>query len=365
MNCASAWASLALVRDPLGAAEVARPEPQSDKDGDWYDVRDWGVEGRGWSDTERYFDRLPAKAKGVVRGPVWSLSRHSAGMCVRFVTDSTRISVRYKLLSASLAIPHMPATGVSGMDLYAQDAQGRWRWLGVNKPTAATVRAKLAEGIDPGKRAYAIYLPLYNGVEEMEIGVNRSASFEPMPLRSKPIVFYGTSILHGACASRPGMAFPAILGRRLDRATINLGFSGNGRMEPEVAALLAELDPVIYVIDCLPNMNAAAVTENAEPLVRRLRQARPDVPIVLVEDRTYTNAWLLGDKRKRHEESRAALRAAYEHLQGAGVKGLHYVPGAQLLGDDDEASTDGSHPSDLGMMRQADVMERVLRPLLP
>jgi len=83
-----------------------------------------------------------------------------------------------------------------------------------------------------------------------------------------------------------GMAYPAILGRRLDRPTLNLGFSGNGTMDLEVAALLAELDAAVYVIDCLPNMNASAVAERTEPMVRRLRSARPKAPIVLVEDRT-------------------------------------------------------------------------------
>ncbi len=362
-SSAAAWASLGWLRGAW-AAETSQPQPQRDKDGNWYDVRKWGVEGRGWNDTERYFDRFPAKAKGVVRDAVWSLSRNSAGMCVRFTTDSPSISVRYKLSSTKIALPHMPATGVSGMDLYAQDPQGRWRWLGVSKPTDVAVKAKLAEKIDAGSRAYTIYLPLYNGVEEMEIGVEPSAAFQFLPLRSKPMVFYGTSILHGACASRPGMAFPAILGRRLDRPTINLGFSGNGRMEAEVGALLAELDPSVYVIDCLPNMDAATVTQRAEPLVRQLRQARPDTPIVLVEDRSFTNAWLLEDRRKRHEGNHAALRAAYANLVAAGVKGLSYVPGEHLLGDDNEGATDGSHPSDLGMMRQADVLEKVLRPLL-
>jgi len=362
-STAAAWAGLSLGRIAKADAPPM-PQAHSDKEADWYDVRAWGVEGRGWSDTDRYFDRFPARAKGQVRDAVWSLSRNSAGMCVRFETDSPTIWVRYKLMSPKLALPHMPATGVSGMDLYAQDSQGHWRWLGVSKPTDVAVKAKLAEKVDAGSRGYTIYLPLYNGVEEMEVGVDRGASFRFLALRAKPIVFYGTSILHGACASRPGMAFPSILGRRLDRPIINLGFSGNGRMEAEVGSLLAELDPSAYVIDCLPNMDAASVSQRAEPLVRQLRKARPEVPIVLVEDRTYGNTWLMADRRARQAASRAALKTAYEHLLAEGVKGLSYVPGPILLGDDDEATTDGSHPSDLGMMRQADVMEKVLRPIL-
>lgn len=331
----------------------------------WYDVSQWGVEGKGWTQTERYYDRLPAKAKGVVRDAVWNLSRHSAGMCARFTTDAQTISARYTLLSPNVAMPHMPATGVSGLDLYAKDDQGTWRWLAVTRPTAKTFQGAFLEGIAPGRREYTVYLPLYNGVDSLEIGVPAGAVFEPIAPRSgKPILFYGTSITHGACASRPGMAYPSILGRRLDRPVINLGFSGNGKMEPEVGALLVELDPAVYVIDCLPNMNAEAVAQRADPLVRQLRETRPTTPILLVEDRSFTNAPLRPGQQKHHADSRAALKAAYERLVASGVKDLHYLDGEHLLGDDSEAATDGSHPSDLGMFRMADAFEKALRPLV-
>jgi len=345
-------------------ASAAELVPKLESGVAWYDARAWGVEGRGWTQTKRDFDRLPAKAEGVVRPPVWGLSRHSAGMCVRFETDATAISARYTLFSQSLAMPHMPATGVSGVDLYAQDERGRWRWLGVSRPAGPTVKAELAKEIAPGRRAYMLYLPLYNGVDSLEIGLPEKAFFKPLAPRAKPIVFYGTSITHGGCASRPGMAFPAILGRRLDRPTINLGFSGNGRMDPEVVDLLAEIDAGVYVIDCVANMNADSIAERTVPLVRRLRQSRPATPIVLVEDRTVTNAPFLPERMKGHAASRAALRKGYEQLVAAGVRDLYYVKGEHLLGDDGEAAVDGSHPSDLGMLRMADVLEPVLRPLV-
>ena len=345
-------------------SEAANAKPKLEDNQAWYDVRDWGVEGRGWTQTERYFDRFPAKAKGVVRDSVWSLSRHSSGMAVRFETDATEIWARYTLLSANLAMPHMPATGVSGLDLYGQDSQGKWRWLAVTRPGAAKVKARLGTEIEPGRRAYMMYLPLYNGVESLEIGLAPKAAFRPLaPRTAKPLVFYGTSITHGGCASRPGMAYPAILGRRLDCPTINLGFSGSGRMDPEGGALLAELDPAAYVIDCLPNMNDAAVAERTEPLVRQLRKARAQTPIVLVEDRSYTNSPLMPGQRQGQAAKRAALRAAYDRLVAAGVKGLVYVEGEHLLGDDGEACVDGSHPSDLGMFRMADALEPVLKGL--
>jgi hypothetical protein len=331
----------------------------------WHDVRDWGVEGKGWDDTVRYFDRLPGKAEGVVRQPVWDLSRHSSGMCVRFATDATTIRVRYSLLLERLAMSHMPATGVSGLDLYAEDAMGRQRWVAVVRPDSQEMDVAIAQDLRPGLRRYSLYLPLFNGVESLELGVDEEAVFEPIaPRTERPMVFYGTSILHGACASRPGMAFPAILSRRLDRPFLNLGFSGNGRMEAEVGALLAELDPCVFAVDCLPNMNADMVAERAIPLVRQLREAHPDTPILLVEDRSFTNAPFFPTRVERHRTNREALKGAHRSLLDSGYEDLYYLDGEDLLGSDAEGSTDGSHPNDLGMMRYADAYEPALRRVL-
>ncbi|NNE94182.1 MAG: hypothetical protein HKN23_21245 [Verrucomicrobiales bacterium] len=352
----------------LGAAVPFRESISQDQDSlVWANVEDWGVEGRGWGTGEvtRNFDRLPSKAEKIVRPPVWNLSRHSAGMLVRFQTNAPEIHVRYELLNGNLAMPHMPATGVSGMDLYALDLEKNWRWAGVVMPKAKTVTAKIGQGMDGVRHAFQIYLPLYNGVEKFEIGVPKGSEFQPLaPRPEKPIVFYGTSITHGACASRPGMCHPAILGRRLDKPVLNLGFSGNGKMEPEVGALLAELDPAVYVIDCLPNMTGPEVAKRAEPLVRQLREARPDTPIVLVEDRTYDYAWIRKASRDRHELSRSALIRAMDNLVASGVKNLHYIEGADLLGKDGDGTTDGSHPNDLGFLRQAEAFEPVLKKAL-
>ncbi|MEO6811126.1 MAG: SGNH/GDSL hydrolase family protein, partial [Isosphaeraceae bacterium] len=226
----------------------------------------------------------------------------------------------------------------------------------------------LVSGLPEGTREYLLYLPLYNGVTSLEIGVPEGCTLkkaEDRPEdRCKPVVVYGTSITQGGCASRPGMVYTAILGRRFDRPFINLGFSGNGRMEPEMADLLAELDPAVYVLDCLPNMNAQLVTERVEPFVRTLRKSHPDTPIVLAEDRTYANAFLLPERRQANTNNRAALHAAYDRLIADGVTGLHYLPGEAQQGVDGEGTVDGSHATDLGFYRMAQVFGDLLAPLL-
>lgn len=333
---------------------------------DWYDVTKWGLEGREWVGEPRlsYFDRLPTAAQKTVTPAVWRLSRDSTGMMVRFTTDASAISVHYKLTDANLAMPHMPATGVSGVDLYARDTAGKWRFVQVTRPDKQEMKVEVIKGLAPGLREYAAYLPLYNGVEFLNIGVPKGAKFEGLAPRAKPIVFYGTSITHGACASRPGMVHTAILGRRFDRPVVNLGFSGNGRMDAAVGEYLTKIDAAVYVIDCLPNMGPPAVIEKCEPLVRQIRAARPETPIILVEDRRNSNSWITPARDKHHDDNHAALKAVYEKLLKEGVKNLSYISGDHLYGDDNDGATDSSHASDLGFMRQSDVMEPVIRAAL-
>ena len=131
-----------------------------------------------------------------------------------------------------------------------------------------------------------------------------------------------------------------------------------------MAKLFAELDPAVFVLDCLPNMNAKEVAERVEPFVETLRKSRPTTPIVLVEDRTYSNAFLLPGPRQRNDDSRAALKIAFANLQKLGVQHLHYIPGEDLLGPDNEGTVDSSHPTDLGFLRQAEAFAKVLRGVL-
>jgi len=338
----------------------------AEKDVLWFNVKDLDLEGKAFSDTKAHYDRLPGRAEGVVRDAVWNLSRHSAGMCVRFVSDANAIQARWTLTSSKLAMPHMAATGVSGLDLYVKTDKG-WRWLGVGQPKEQTNTATLATGIPAGAREYMVYLPLYNGVSSVEIGIAKDkylAKGPAYPKDRKPIVFYGTSITQGGCASRTGMVHTAIIGRRMGYPVINLGFSGNGRMEPEVVKFIAEIDASVYVIDCLPNMTAKEVAKNTEPLVQFLQSKRAKTPILLVEDRNYSNSHLLPGPKQRNTDSQAALKTAYNQLTKDGAKGVYYLPGIDLLGDDDEGTVDSSHPTDLGFLRQADAFEKALRPIL-
>ena len=142
---------------------------------------------------------------------------------------------------------------------------------------------------------------------------------------------------------------------------INLGFSGSGKMESAMAALLGELDVAAYVLDCLPNMTTEMVSQRIEPFVTALRKARPNTPIFLVESVIPQASSFLPKPEQSITAKNAALRKVFEHLMADGVRNLHYVQGEPLLGADGEATVDGVHPTDLGFMRMADALEPMLR----
>ena len=363
--CAWAYAEPAIEKlDPNFAA--ADPE----KGLLWYDALQIGTEGQGWTGDalESPYDRLPAKAKGVVRDAVWNLSRHSAGITVHFRTDARSIAVRWTLRNANLAMAHMPATGVSGLDLYARDPEGTWRWIANGRPKSKSNEVSLVSDIPEGTHEYLLYLPLYNGVESLHIGINEEATLAKGAVRpegrDQPILFYGTSITHGACASRPGMAHPAIVGRVLDRPVINLGFSGNGKLEDALLELLVEQDPVIYILDCAPNMGPDLLAERTVPFIERLRAAKPDTPILLVENIVYQQGWFLQPRKDAYVNKNVETRKAYEALKAKGMDKLGYLPCDDLLGNDADGTVDGTHPNDLGFYRFALAMVPAIEALL-
>jgi hypothetical protein len=361
---ASLRADRAFAQSQPASTQAATLPATVPSDVRWHDVREWGVEGRGFGDTESYFDRLPARAKGAVREPVWSLSRNTAGMSARFETDATSLFIRYALTSSNLQMAHMPATGVSGVDLYGKIGDV-WRWCATHFPRAQLIEAQLIGSLPEERRAYQLNLPLYNGVSSLEIGVVPGATFEPTPPRDlAPILFYGTSITQGGCASRPGLAFVNILGRRLDRPMLNFGFSGNGQTEVEVAQFLCELKPAVFVLDCIANTVPDIIHDRTVAVVKLFRAARADTPVLLLEDRNWASGPLAPGILKTSERKRVELRRAFDTLKSGGVKNLHYRTGDDLIGPDGEGTVDGSHPNDLGMMRYADALEPELRKIL-
>jgi lysophospholipase L1-like esterase len=286
-------------------------------------------------------------------------------MSAHFESEAPAIYLRVELDGGiAMAAPHMSATCKSGLDLYARLETG-WRWVATYQPRTVRYAGPLVTGLRDGRRKYQLNLPIYNGVKSLAVGVMAGAHIEPIPPRKeKPILFYGTSVTQGACASRPGMAFVSIIGRRMDRPVLNFGFSGNGVYEMEVGRFLNEIDPAVFVLDCVGNSTVEQVERRVEPLVRLWREKHPETPILLLERAGFPDEGLVDQGAAAAEPKNEALRKAYERLTAAGVKGLHYRDSHDFLGDDGEGTVDGSHPNDLGMMRYADAVEGALRRIL-
>jgi lysophospholipase L1-like esterase len=332
----------------------------------WVDGSTLTVEGIGWPHESAAFCRFPDRSENELRGALWQLSRCSAGVCVRFLSNAQQLSARWKLRNENLAMPHMPATSVSGLDLYVRDPQeNRLRW-------AAAARAEdfpfntvcLLQEQPPQMREYFLYLPLYNGIEQLQIGVNSQAEISlAAPRETKSLCFYGASIVQGACASRSGLSLSALLGRRFERAVWNFGFSGNSHAEPEVARLLAELDPALYIIGPAPSLTAKFIATRLPHFLQLLRDARGSTPILLVENAIYQDAWTNPQRNIQPREANAALRIAFDNLKNR-IDGLHFIAGENALGSDGEATVDGTHPNDIGFMRLAELLSIKLGPLL-
>ncbi len=318
---------------------------------------------------EGFYHRLPASQQGKVRGGVWANSKHAAGECIRFFSNASNIIVRYKVKGRH-AMPHMPATGVSGIDLYTNDKDGNEIWLAGQYSFRDTITYTF-KGIeyegDKREHRYTLFLPLYNEVEWLTIGTDEKASFRFEPLSAElPIVAYGTSICHGACASRPGMAWTNILQRRMGRNVVNLGFSGSAMLESSVIDILAEIDAKAYIIDAMPNaytMPVDILPDTIVKAVKRLRAARPHTPIILADHLGYPNSKAIKSRRENERHALNMLTQAFERLQNEGVENIHYLTYNDIALPQD-ATVEAIHASDYGMVAYADAYEKLLRKIL-
>ena len=329
------------------------------------------VQGRWWQDElKNNYHRFPDRAKGVVPNGPWSQSLHSAGLSVCFRSNSPNIHVRYTTGIGMRQMFHMPSTGSSGLDLYATDRDGEIRWVKGNMSSGDTITFKF-ENIsyrnankDFGYE-YELYLPLFIEVKHLEIGVEEGRMLQFLPVsREQPVVFYGTSIAHGGCASRPGMSWQNILRREMGHPLVNLGFSGNGQLQDPVFDLLGEVPAKLYVIDCMPNMTG--ISDSIVPRILRgvhnLRR-KSGAPILLVEHCGYPGERSSDKRHEAYQRANDQLKIAFDSLTADSIPGIYYMTKEELgLKEDD--TVDGTHPNDLGMRHLADGYKKKLWPLL-
>ena len=326
----------------------------------WYDAATLPLYGKARQDTKELYERLPAEFEGRSRDAVWYLGRNSAGLYVRFSSNASAIWLRWSAKFGN-HMNHQTLTGTRGLDLYVLTDKGEWRFMASGRPTldSKDCEQKVIGAMEPKWREYMLYLPLYDGLTKLEIGVDREAVVEApkvdLPRCDKPIVMYGTSILQGGCANRPGMAHTSILSRRFNREVINLGFSGNALLDLEIAELMASVeDPAIYVFDYVPNAYDYLIREKGEQFFRIVRDAHPDVPILFLEDPYFGHYEYDAGIRAEVDKKNAAQWELFCKLKKQGEKNIWYLKSDDMVGHDNEAFVDGIHFTDLGMMRYAD-----------
>ena len=321
------------------------------------DASGFPLYGKVSEQTNSRYERLPSYLQGVSRPRVWELGTNSAGLFIRFRSNSTSVHVKWESMYNN-TMTHMTDTGTKGLDLYTL-VDGEWRHVCSAQPQGKTSERKMIANMDPIEREYMLYLSLYDGVTSLEIGVDKGASLEQpavdRPSREKPVVMYGTSILQGGCANRAGMAHTNIISRRLDREVINLGFSGNALLDLEIAELMASVeDPGLFVLDYVPNAWAETIDEIGEKFFRIIRDAHPDVPVVFIEDVIFPFTSFDKQILEQVTTKNEAQKRLYDKLKKSGEKRIYYIKAEGMIGDDGEATVDGSHFTDLGMMRYVD-----------
>ena len=312
---------------------------------------------------ENYYHRMPTAVAKATNPGVFDLEQHTAGGRIRFCTDSPYVVVRVSFPKASHH-SHMPKTGGTGMDLYEKDGDGSQRYVGTFIPPydAETGFESMVKFPEAGMHEVTVNMPSYNRVTRIQIGVSNSAKLEKAPdyRYERPVVFYGSSITQGGCASRPGNAYTSLLCRTCDCNYINLGFSGNGKGETVMAEYIAGLDMSVFVMDYDHNAPTPEhLQATHEPFFKIIREKNPELPVLMV---TRPKLHLTADDRRRWK----IIHTTYENAVKAGDRNVYFVDGNAFFRDvaGEGATVDNCHPNDLGFWAMARYMEPVLRQAL-
>ncbi|RNI29983.1 hydrolase [Rufibacter immobilis] len=332
----------------------------------YVNARDLSVLGQSATVRDSGFHRIDAAERPKLPNAVARLATNSAGISVSFQTNSKSIKLKWRLAKYN-TLWNMTPAAVNGLDLYAWNGK-EWQYAATARPAKEQNDVLVLSNLDGQLRHYRVHLPLYAAAEEVHVGVEAGSTLQKADARFLPtqkVVIYGSSITQGASASRPGMAYPAILSRQLNLDIYNLGFSGSGKMEMALAEVLGQMDADVYVLDCVPNPSPEQIRERAVPFIKRLRELKPHTPILMVESVFRESTPWDQEKRKFDNGQNEEFRKAYEQLKQEKYKNLYYLSAKDLPSYDHEGTIDGSHLSDLGFMRVAPFVGKKLKKILP
>jgi lysophospholipase L1-like esterase len=306
-------------------------------------------------DTVRY-NTLPSHIKRLLT--------NGAGLFVTFKSNSSYIKAKW-CVTESKALNNLTPIANKGLDLYIRNAEGKWQFAGVGRPGKTCSEYTLVENMDKSEKEFLLYLPLYDEVKDLEVGVADGARFAALPNPfNKKIIVYGTSIVHGASASRPGLAYPAQLSRNTGLNFINLGMSGSAKIEPQVADMLAGFGADLFVLDFVPNSTAEIVEERTASFIRTIRASHPETPVIVIQSIVRESGYWDKKIGERVEKQNRQIKIEFEKLHEAGDENLYFIEGKSLIGDDHEGTVDGTHPTDVGFSRMLEKIQPVVEEVL-
>lgn len=342
-------------------------KPVNEPDVEWFEIPQapFSLHGVTYDEADGCFRRMPQDvAEEVSKGVVWG-GRCSAGGRIRFMTNSPYVAIKF-VENAMPAMWNMPWIGSCGFGVYTN---GEFRGVISSRPNGINVvDGKFAfEGIlhlpTLSLEEIAIHMPLYNYVHKMYIGLKKgSVVQEPKPYAyEKPVVFYGSSITQGGCASHPGNDYQSFLSRQLNFDFINLGFSGNAKGEEPMRDYLASLDMSVFVLDYdynAPNVEHLKNTHYA--VYEAVRKAHPKMPIIMLSKPDFDY------KKSESVERRSVIYQTYKRAKKQGDKRVWFIDGETLFSKHERlaCTVDGSHPNDLGFYRIAQTIAPVLKKAL-
>lgn len=305
-------------------------------------------------DTSKYKE-FPAYVKRLLT--------NSAGLFVTFRTNSTSITAKWCVTNSKVR-PNLTPIANKGLDLYIKD-KDQWVYAGSGRPNSECNQYVLVKNMDKQEKECLLYLPLYDEIKSLEIGVDDKSSFNlaANPF-NKRILIYGSSILQGASASRPGLAYPAILSRTTGFNFINMGLSGSAKMEKSVADAIAGMDADAFILDCVPNSSPEEITQRTAYLVKCIKEKHPKKPIIIIQSIVREGGnW---DKKiaLRVKQQNENIKIEYEKLKKEGIPNLYFISSENLLGHDHEGSVDGIHPNDLGFYRMMEILKPAIGGIL-
>lgn len=303
------------------------------------------IGGLAWFEKSNEYTRIPESLCAKFSDGVQQLSTNTSGACVRFRTNSSIVAIKATVADAT-AMNHMTRVGSAGFDIYVNN---EFRYMASSADQSTEINCMPSVNLGKNEKEITINFPLYNGVKELYIGVDKGSSvLPPTPYRiDKPVIFYGSSITQGGCASRPGNSYTTMISRWLDVPVINLGFSGNAKGEPEMAELISSLDMSCFVYDYDHNApNPDHLQKTHEPFFEIIRNAHPDLPVIMISRATDCDK---PEILKRKE----IIYKTYQNAVNNGDKNVYFIDGKTIYDfeDRDACTVDGCHPNDLGFYR--------------